>query len=52
MTATDKPLDFLWFIPSSGDGSYLGSDDLVRPPIRRISAKSPLPRTASAIPVC
>ncbi|MCD2178836.1 FMNH2-dependent alkanesulfonate monooxygenase [Rhizobium sp. C1] len=31
MTATDKPLDFLWFIPSSGDGSYLGSDDLVRP---------------------
>ena len=31
MTKTDKPLDFLWFIPSSGDGSYLGSDDLVRP---------------------
>ncbi len=26
-----KPLDFLWFIPSSGDGSYLGSDDLARP---------------------
>ncbi|NTI78679.1 FMNH2-dependent alkanesulfonate monooxygenase [Rhizobium rhizogenes] len=25
------PLDFLWFIPSSGDGSYLGSDDLARP---------------------
>ncbi len=31
MTQTDKPLDFLWFIPSSGDGSYLGSDDLARP---------------------
>ena len=31
MTQTDQPLDFLWFIPSSGDGSYLGSDDLARP---------------------
>ena len=31
MTKTDKPLDFLWFIPSSGDGAYLGSDDLSRP---------------------
>ena len=31
MTQTDQPLDFLWFIPSSGDGSYLGSDDLSRP---------------------
>ena len=30
MTSTDKPLDFLWFIPSSGDGSYLGSDFLAR----------------------
>ncbi|OLP60882.1 alkanesulfonate monooxygenase, FMNH(2)-dependent [Xaviernesmea oryzae] len=30
MTAT-KPLDFLWFIPSSGDGAYLGSDELSRP---------------------
>jgi len=27
----DKPLDFLWFIPSSGDGAYLGSDELSRP---------------------
>lgn len=26
-----QPLDFLWFIPSSGDGAYLGSDDLNRP---------------------
>lgn len=26
-----KPLDFLWFIPSSGDGSYLGTDLLSRP---------------------
>lgn len=24
------PLDFLWFIPSSGDGSYLGSNTLAR----------------------
>lgn len=31
MTVSDKPLDFLWFIPSSGDGSYLGTDDLTRP---------------------
>ncbi len=29
--ATERPLDFLWFIPSSGDGAYLGSDDLSRP---------------------
>ena len=25
-----QPLDFLWFIPSSGDGTYLGSDTLTR----------------------
>ncbi|MEI3805076.1 FMNH2-dependent alkanesulfonate monooxygenase [Agrobacterium sp. CCNWLW32] len=31
MSTPDKPLDFLWFIPTSGDGSYLGSDDLTRP---------------------
>ncbi|MCX8999862.1 FMNH2-dependent alkanesulfonate monooxygenase [Rhizobiaceae bacterium BDR2-2] len=31
MPGTDKPLDFLWFIPSSGDGAYLGTDDLSRP---------------------
>ncbi|WP_331375218.1 FMNH2-dependent alkanesulfonate monooxygenase [Sinorhizobium chiapasense] len=31
MPTTDNPLDFLWFIPSSGDGAYLGSDDLSRP---------------------
>lgn len=31
MTTKDKPLDFLWFIPSSGDGRYLGSDDQARP---------------------
>lgn len=31
MTNTDKPLDFLWFIPSSGDGAYLGSNELSRP---------------------
>ena len=29
--ANDQALDFLWFIPSSGDGSYLGSDKLTRP---------------------
>ena len=26
MSATDKPLDMFWFIPVSGDGSYLGTD--------------------------
>ncbi|MBB4063848.1 FMNH2-dependent alkanesulfonate monooxygenase [Gellertiella hungarica] len=31
MTSAPKPLDFLWFIPSSGDGRYLGSDDQSRP---------------------
>lgn len=30
MTRTEKPLDFLWFIPSSGDGTYLGTDFLSR----------------------
>lgn len=32
MTATNAPLDFLWFIPSSGDGAYLGSDLRSRQP--------------------
>lgn len=31
MSDSAKPLDFLWFIPSSGDGTYLGSDRLTRP---------------------
>jgi alkanesulfonate monooxygenase len=31
MTRKEQPIDFLWFIPSSGDGSYLGSDELSRP---------------------
>lgn len=31
MASSGQPLDFLWFIPSSGDGAYLGSDDLGRP---------------------
>src|ERR1700685_1916886 len=26
MTATPNPLDIFWFIPVSGDGSYLGTD--------------------------
>lgn len=29
--SSGKPLDFLWFIPTSGDGTYLGSNDLARP---------------------
>jgi alkanesulfonate monooxygenase len=29
--SSPKPLDFLWFIPTSGDGTYLGSNDLARP---------------------
>ena len=32
MSKTERPLDFLWFIPSSGDGAYLGSDELSRSP--------------------
>lgn len=31
MTNTTDPLDFLWFIPSSGDGRYLGTERLGRP---------------------
>ncbi|WP_374292000.1 FMNH2-dependent alkanesulfonate monooxygenase [Paenirhodobacter enshiensis] len=31
MTNTSDPLDFLWFIPSSGDGRYLGTERLGRP---------------------
>lgn len=27
-----RPIDFFWFIPTSGDGSYLGSADLNRAP--------------------
>lgn len=27
-----RPLDFFWFIPTHGDGSYLGSEDQQRPP--------------------
>jgi alkanesulfonate monooxygenase len=26
MSSSDKPLDMFWFIPVSGDGSYLGTD--------------------------
>ena len=32
MTATYDPINFLWFIPTSGDGTYLGSADLNRAP--------------------
>ena len=28
----EKPLDFFWFIPTHGDGSYLGSEKQQRPP--------------------
>ena len=31
MTAQNKPLDFYWFIPVGGDGSYLGTDKGQRP---------------------
>ncbi|HEY0275104.1 MAG TPA: LLM class flavin-dependent oxidoreductase, partial [Paenirhodobacter sp.] len=31
MTQSTPALDFFWFIPSSGDGSYLGTDALSRP---------------------
>lgn len=29
--SSTKPLDFLWFIPTPGDGAYLGSSDFNRP---------------------
>jgi alkanesulfonate monooxygenase len=32
MTATSDPINFLWFIPTSGDGAYLGSGELNRAP--------------------
>ncbi|ARQ10500.1 alkanesulfonate monooxygenase 1 [Rhizobium etli] len=32
MTDTFNPINFLWFIPTSGDGTYLGSSDLNRAP--------------------
>jgi hypothetical protein len=28
----ERPLDFFWFIPTHGDGSYLGSEKQQRPP--------------------
>ncbi|MGR9149041.1 FMNH2-dependent alkanesulfonate monooxygenase [Rhizobium leguminosarum] len=31
-TGTSKPINFLWFIPTSGDGTYLGSSELNRAP--------------------
>jgi alkanesulfonate monooxygenase len=32
MTAQHDPINFLWFIPTSGDGAYLGSNELNRAP--------------------
>ena len=32
VVAPEKPLDFFWFIPTHGDGSYLGSEQQQRPP--------------------
>ncbi len=29
--AAEQPLDFMWFLPSAGDGSYLGTEFLHRP---------------------
>nr|WP_064250820.1 FMNH2-dependent alkanesulfonate monooxygenase [Rhizobium leguminosarum]OAP88692.1 alkanesulfonate monooxygenase [Rhizobium leguminosarum] len=31
-TGTSGPINFLWFIPTSGDGTYLGSSELNRAP--------------------
>ncbi|MFO1069782.1 MAG: FMNH2-dependent alkanesulfonate monooxygenase [Geminicoccaceae bacterium] len=31
MTTTDRPLDLFWFLPTSGDGTYLGSEQGHRP---------------------
>jgi len=35
MTKTSDPIDFLWFIPTAGDGSYLGWAELNRAPDHR-----------------
>jgi alkanesulfonate monooxygenase len=35
MTSPSKPIDFLWFIPTAGDGSYLGGSELNRAPDHR-----------------
>lgn len=35
MTDTSRPIDFLWFIPTGGDGRYLGGSDLNRAPENR-----------------
>jgi len=32
MSTTHDPINFLWFIPTSGDGAYLGSNELNRAP--------------------
>ena len=31
-TVADTPLNFFWFAPTYGDGSYLGSETQQRPP--------------------
>ena len=31
-TSSPAPLDFFWFIPTHGDGSFLGTERLQRPP--------------------
>ncbi|RWX75536.1 alkanesulfonate monooxygenase, FMNH(2)-dependent [Neorhizobium lilium] len=35
MSSTSNPIDFLWFIPTAGDGSYLGGTELNRAPDHR-----------------
>jgi alkanesulfonate monooxygenase len=35
MTNASKPIDFLWFIPTAGDGTYLGGTELNRAPDHR-----------------
>ncbi|MEJ1161480.1 FMNH2-dependent alkanesulfonate monooxygenase [Prosthecomicrobium sp. N25] len=35
MAHPDKPIDFFWFIPTSGDGPYLGTDEGHRAPDHR-----------------
>jgi alkanesulfonate monooxygenase len=35
MSKNEKPIDFFWFIPTSGDGAYLGSEKLNRAPDHR-----------------
>ena len=51
MTAPDK-ISALWFLPTFGDGRYLGSPEYARGGISPISSRSRSPPTSSASRAC